>query len=154
MLLVFRIMEDYAWYHVVHVNVQCLAQHILYWFVFNHAVTGDYFAHLDVNNRRVDLDQRPELTQGSVEFVAPTEYMVRPPMPPLYFFLIDVSISAVRSGMIEVRLLPMTLQLILFLLAYKFCISLVSSWLPQEIYLIFLNHIWEIDNEIWRSFLI
>ncbi|MBA0838370.1 hypothetical protein Goarm_010434 [Gossypium armourianum] len=27
--------------------------------------------------------------------------MVRPPMPPLYFFLIDVSISAVRSGMIE-----------------------------------------------------
>lgn len=116
--------------------------------MFNHAVTGDYFAHLDVNNRRVDLDQRPELTQGSVEFVAPTEYMVRPPMPPLYFFLIDVSISAVRSGMIEVRLLPMTLQLILFLLAYKFCISLVSSWLPQKIYLIFLNHIWEIDNEI------
>lgn len=62
---------------------------------------------MDVNNRRVDLDQRPELTQGSVEFVAPTEYMVRPPMPPLYFFLIDVSISAVRSGMIEVWLLPM-----------------------------------------------
>ncbi|KAL9265088.1 transport protein SEC24 A-like protein [Drosera capensis] len=65
-------------------------------------VSGDYFAHLDVNNRRVDMDQRPELTQGSVEFVAPTEYMVRPPMPPLYFFLIDVSVSAVRSGMLEV----------------------------------------------------
>ncbi|XP_022850639.1 protein transport protein Sec24-like At3g07100 [Olea europaea var. sylvestris] len=28
--------------------------------------------------------------------------MVRPPMPPLYFFLIDVSISAVKSGMLEV----------------------------------------------------
>ncbi|KAH7528336.1 protein transport protein SEC24 A [Ziziphus jujuba] len=65
-------------------------------------VPGDYFAHLDATGRRIDLDQRPELTQGSVEFVAPTEYMVRPPMPPLYFFLIDVSISAVRSGMIEV----------------------------------------------------
>ncbi|CAL1353993.1 unnamed protein product [Linum trigynum] len=65
-------------------------------------VPGDYFAHLDATGRRVDLDQRPELTKGSVEFVAPTEYMVRPPMPPLYFFLIDVSISAVRSGMIEV----------------------------------------------------
>ncbi|KAM2468555.1 hypothetical protein FF1_010219 [Malus domestica] len=65
-------------------------------------VPGDYFAHLDAIGRRIDLDQRPELTQGSVEFVAPTEYMVRPPMPPLYFFLIDVSISAVRSGMIEV----------------------------------------------------
>lgn len=41
--------------------------------------------------------------KGSVEFVAPTEYMMRPPMPPVYFFLIDVSVSAVRSGMIEVR---------------------------------------------------
>lgn len=65
-------------------------------------VPGDYFAHLDATGKRVDLDQRPELTRGSVEFVAPTEYMIRPPMPPLYFFLIDVSVSAVRSGMIEV----------------------------------------------------
>ncbi|XVE50786.1 hypothetical protein DITRI_Ditri01bG0190800 [Diplodiscus trichospermus] len=65
-------------------------------------VPGEYFANLDATGRRIDLDQRPELTKGSVEFVAPTEYMVRPPMPPLYFFLIDVSISAVRSGMIEV----------------------------------------------------
>ncbi|PON98273.1 Sec23/Sec [Trema orientale] len=65
-------------------------------------VPGDYFAHLDATGKRVDLDKRPELTRGSVEFVAPTEYMIRPPMPPLYFFLIDVSVSAVRSGMIEV----------------------------------------------------
>lgn len=65
-------------------------------------VPGDYFAHLDATGRRIDADQRPELAKGSVEFVAPTEYMVRPPMPPLYFFLIDVSVSAVRSGMLEV----------------------------------------------------
>lgn len=65
-------------------------------------VSGDYFSHLDAIGRRIDLDQRPELIKGSVEFVAPTEYMVRPPMPPLYFFLIDVSLSAVRSGMLEV----------------------------------------------------
>ncbi|KAF7120196.1 hypothetical protein RHSIM_Rhsim13G0029400 [Rhododendron simsii] len=65
-------------------------------------VSGDYFAHLDPSGRRVDLNERPELTKGSVEFIAPAEYMVRPPMPPLYFFLIDVSISAVRSGMLEV----------------------------------------------------
>ncbi|MBA0606735.1 hypothetical protein Godav_019157 [Gossypium davidsonii] len=64
-------------------------------------VPGEYFANLDATGRRIDLDQRPELIKGSVEFVAPMEYMVRPPMPPLYFFLIDVSISAVRSGMIE-----------------------------------------------------
>ncbi|XP_059670933.1 protein transport protein SEC24 A [Cornus florida] len=65
-------------------------------------VPGDYFAHLDATGRRIDLDQRPELTKGSVEFIAPAEYMVRPPMPPLYFFLIDVSVSAARSGMLEV----------------------------------------------------
>uniref|UniRef100_A0A2N9EJV9 Uncharacterized protein n=1 Tax=Fagus sylvatica TaxID=28930 RepID=A0A2N9EJV9_FAGSY len=64
-------------------------------------VPGDYFANLDATGRRIDLDQRPELSKGSVEFVAPTEYMMRPPMPPVYFFLIDVSVSAVRSGMIE-----------------------------------------------------
>ncbi|PIN24788.1 Vesicle coat complex COPII, subunit SEC24/subunit SFB2 [Handroanthus impetiginosus] len=65
-------------------------------------VPGDYYAHIDASGRRVDLDQRPELMKGSVEFIAPAEYMVRPPMPPLYFFLIDVSISAVKSGMLEV----------------------------------------------------
>ncbi|XP_047162184.1 protein transport protein Sec24-like At3g07100 [Vigna umbellata] len=65
-------------------------------------VPSEYYAQLDAIGRRVDLNQRPELSKGTVEFVAPAEYMVRPPMPPVYFFLIDVSISAVRSGMIEV----------------------------------------------------
>ncbi|KAE9463939.1 hypothetical protein C3L33_04135, partial [Rhododendron williamsianum] len=68
-------------------------------------VPGDYFAHLDAGGRRVDLNERPELTKGSVEFIAPAEYMVRAPMPPLYFFLIDVSISAIRSGMLESSLM-------------------------------------------------
>ncbi|CAH2054702.1 unnamed protein product [Thlaspi arvense] len=65
-------------------------------------VPGEYFSHLDATGRRMDMDQRPELTQGSVEIIAPTEYMVRPPMPPIYFFLIDVSFSAIKSGMLEV----------------------------------------------------
>ncbi|KAL8523037.1 hypothetical protein ACS0TY_013130 [Phlomoides rotata] len=65
-------------------------------------VPGDYFAHLDASGRRVDMDQRPELLKGNIEFIAPAEYMVRPPMPPSYYFLIDVSISAAKSGMLEV----------------------------------------------------
>ena len=91
-----------------------------------YAVQGDYYAQLDSTGRRVDLDQRPELTKGSVEFVAPAEYMVRPPMPPLYFFLIDVSISAVKSGMLEVS--PFLLiSLILFI-----AITLIHrSWLHK-----------------------
>lgn len=63
---------------------------------------GDYYAQLDATGKRVYLDQRPELTKGCVEYVAPAEYMVRPPMPPLYFFFIDVSIYSVKSGMLEV----------------------------------------------------
>ncbi|XP_042053619.1 protein transport protein Sec24-like At3g07100 [Salvia splendens] len=65
-------------------------------------VQSDYFAHLDASGRRVDLDQRPELLKGSIELIAPAEYMVRPPMPPLFLFLIDVSVSAAKSGVLEV----------------------------------------------------
>jgi len=71
-------------------------------------VPSEYYSQLDATGKRADINQRPELTKGTVEFVAPAEYMVRPPMPPVYFFLIDVSISAVRSGMIEVSTLLLT----------------------------------------------
>lgn len=67
-------------------------------------VPVEYFCPLDENGRRRDAEERPELSCGSVEFVAPTEYMVRPPMPPVYFFLIDVSLSAVKSGMVKVSI--------------------------------------------------
>ncbi|KAG6540868.1 hypothetical protein Mapa_017742 [Marchantia paleacea] len=65
-------------------------------------VPVEYFCPLDANGKRKDAEERPELSQGSIEFVAPTEYMVRPPMPPVYFFLIDVSASAIRTGMLQI----------------------------------------------------
>ena len=37
----------------------------------------EYFCTLDSDGRRMDFDQRPELNSGSVEYVAPAEYMVR-----------------------------------------------------------------------------
>ncbi|KAH7662696.1 vWA-like protein [Dioscorea alata] len=64
-------------------------------------VPGEYFCPLDANGRRCDVDQRPELSRGSVEFAAPAEYMRRPPIPPIYFFLIDVSLTAVQNGFLE-----------------------------------------------------
>ncbi|KAL9189552.1 hypothetical protein ACHAXT_009227 [Thalassiosira profunda] len=64
-------------------------------------VPAPYFCHLDEEGRRRDRDARPELSEGVVEFVAPSEYMVRPPQPPSYFFLIDVSVTSVRSGMLQ-----------------------------------------------------
>ncbi len=62
----------------------------------------DYFSALDASGRRLDLDQRPELACGSVEYIAPAEYMVRAPMPPTYVFLIDVSFAAAANGMLGV----------------------------------------------------
>lgn len=41
---------------------------------------------------------RPELCRSSVEMVAPGDYMVRPPQPPVYFFVIDVSAASAQSG--------------------------------------------------------
>lgn len=64
-------------------------------------VPVDYFCALDASGRRLDIDQRPELNSGSVEYIAPAEYMVRAPMPPTYVFLIDVSFAAVSSGMVS-----------------------------------------------------
>lgn len=64
-------------------------------------VPSDYFGAIDMSTgRRLDEDSRPELSCGSVEFVAPQEYMVRAPMPPVYFFMIDVSAEAVASGVL------------------------------------------------------
>ncbi|KAK8870021.1 protein transporter SEC24 [Kwoniella newhampshirensis] len=45
---------------------------------------------------------RKELNHGVVEYIAPTEYMVRPPQPPVYAFVIDVSQPAIQSGMVAV----------------------------------------------------
>lgn len=64
-------------------------------------VPSTYFSHLDAQGRRRDRDQRPELKNCSVEFVAPGDYMVRPPQPAVYFFVIDVSEPSISSGMIQ-----------------------------------------------------
>ncbi|CDO68670.1 hypothetical protein BN946_scf184790.g19 [Trametes cinnabarina] len=53
-----------------------------------------------VRNQPGDRWARAELNHGVVEFVAPTEYMVRPPQPAVYVFLIDISHNAIQSGMV------------------------------------------------------
>lgn len=53
-----------------------------------------------VHNQPGDRWLRHELNHAVVEFVAPTEYMVRPPQPAVYVILIDVSHAAIQSGMV------------------------------------------------------
>jgi protein transport protein SEC24 len=50
--------------------------------------------------KSLDRWQRPDLNYAVVEFIAPQEYMVRPPQPLVYLFLIDVSYAAVTSGLL------------------------------------------------------
>ena len=71
----------------------------------NNEVPSTYFAPLDANGVRTDLAARPELVTGAYEVDAPEDYFAaknRPPMPPTYVFVIDVSAGAQRSGTLAV----------------------------------------------------
>lgn len=52
------------------------------------------------SQKSLDRWQRPDLNHAVVEFIAPQEYMVRPPQPLVYLFLLDVSYAAVTSGLL------------------------------------------------------
>ncbi|XP_039123746.1 protein transport protein Sec24-like CEF isoform X2 [Dioscorea cayenensis subsp. rotundata] len=65
---------------------------------FTDETPRDYYCNLGPDGRRRDADERPELCRGTVEFVATKEFMVRDPMPAVFFFLVDVSLNAVQTG--------------------------------------------------------
>lgn len=54
-----------------------------------------------IQRKHVERSERPELNFATVEYIAPSEYMVRPPQPCIYMFVIDVSREAVANGMVE-----------------------------------------------------
>lgn len=49
-----------------------------------------------------DVTRRPEVKSSTIEFIASSEYMLRPPPPAIYLFLLDVSSIAVQSGYLDV----------------------------------------------------
>lgn len=49
-----------------------------------------------------DPETRPEIQNGTVEYIAPSEYMVRPPQAATYLFVLDVSFQAVETGYLKV----------------------------------------------------
>ncbi|GAB0492134.1 hypothetical protein MMPV_003393 [Pyropia vietnamensis] len=67
---------------------------------FLNGTPSEYYVALDGSGKRIDARQRPELTHGSVEFVAPTDYMVRPPMPPVYVFIVETTVASATSGLL------------------------------------------------------
>ncbi|KAG0748860.1 hypothetical protein G6F57_003034 [Rhizopus arrhizus] len=55
-----------------------------------------------INQQHADRYSRPELNYGCVDFVAPADYIVRPPQPPSYVFIIDISFQSVQAGVVSV----------------------------------------------------
>ena len=57
-----------------------------------------FYSPTDVDGNRLDLDSRPELSNGSIDFIADANYQNRPPMPPTFVFVFDVSQPAIDTG--------------------------------------------------------
>ncbi|VEL38601.1 unnamed protein product [Protopolystoma xenopodis] len=45
-----------------------------------------------------DPARRPEIRSATVEFIAPQEYMLRPPIPAFYVFCFEVNVAAISTG--------------------------------------------------------
>lgn len=58
----------------------------------------DEFQFDPVSKTYGDPSRRPEVKSSTIEYIAPAEYMIRPPQPAVYLFLMDVSRLAVESG--------------------------------------------------------
>uniref|UniRef100_A0A8B9GYB9 SEC24 homolog A, COPII coat complex component n=1 Tax=Astyanax mexicanus TaxID=7994 RepID=A0A8B9GYB9_ASTMX len=60
------------------------------------------FMYNPVSRSYGEPHKRPEVQNATIEFIAPSEYMLRPPQPAVYLFLLDVSHNAVETGYLDV----------------------------------------------------
>ncbi|XP_059096851.1 protein transport protein Sec24A-like [Tigriopus californicus] len=59
------------------------------------------FMYDPVSKSYGDPSRRPECKAATIEFIAPSEYMLRPPQPAVYIFLLDVSHGALETGYLK-----------------------------------------------------
>merc|ERR1712223_381685 len=59
------------------------------------------FLYDPVSKSYGDPSRRPECKSATIGFIAPTEYMLRPPQPAVYVFCLDVSHGAVATGYLK-----------------------------------------------------
>ncbi|CAJ1063480.1 LOW QUALITY PROTEIN: protein transport protein Sec24A [Xyrichtys novacula] len=60
------------------------------------------FMYNPVSKSYGEPHKRPEVQNATIEFIAPSEYMLRPPQPAVYLFVLDVSHNAVETGYLNV----------------------------------------------------
>ncbi|KAG5893368.1 hypothetical protein JTB14_000132 [Gonioctena quinquepunctata] len=59
------------------------------------------FQYDPVSKTYGDPSRRPEIRTSTLEYIAPAEYMLRPPQPAVYLYLLDVSRLAIESGYLQ-----------------------------------------------------
>ncbi|XP_037543760.1 protein transport protein Sec24A [Nematolebias whitei] len=59
------------------------------------------FMYNPVSRSYGEPHKRPEVQNATIEFIAPSEYMLRPPQPAVYLFVLDVSHNAVETGYLK-----------------------------------------------------
>lgn len=60
------------------------------------------FMYNPVSRAYGEPHKRPEVQNATIEFIAPSEYMLRPPQPAVYLFVLDVSHNALETGYLHV----------------------------------------------------
>ncbi|KAM4621240.1 protein transport protein Sec24B [Polymixia lowei] len=61
----------------------------------------DEFMYNPVTRSYGEPHKRPEVQNATVEFIASSDYMLRPPQPAVYLFVLDVSHNAVEAGYLK-----------------------------------------------------
>ncbi|XP_077388931.1 protein transport protein Sec24B [Festucalex cinctus] len=61
----------------------------------------DEFMYNPVTRSYGEPHKRPEVQNATVEFIASSDYMLRPPQPSVYLFVLDVSHNGVESGYLK-----------------------------------------------------
>ncbi|KAJ8015533.1 hypothetical protein DPEC_G00027120 [Dallia pectoralis] len=61
----------------------------------------DEFMYNPVTRSYGEPHKRPEVQNSTVEFIASSDYMLRPPQPAVYLFVLDVSHNAVEAGYLQ-----------------------------------------------------
>ena len=60
-----------------------------------------HFTYDAETQQGITPQSRPELSHNIVEYIAPSDYMVRAPQAPVFVFVVDVSFAAVKCGMLD-----------------------------------------------------
>lgn len=64
----------------------------------------EYYCSVDQYGKRRDVQERAELSKGSVDYIVPAAYTVRAPQEPIFVFVLDVSVFSFQASLLSAAL--------------------------------------------------